>query len=631
MSGIYGRINLDGKPLDANLLQLMAEAMASYGRDRRGVQLDGSIGFGHLLALNTPESFGEEQPLEDEGLLISADARLDNRLELFDRLEIPPAGRTAVTDDRLILSAYRKWGPTSEFVAQLLGAFAFAVWDARRRSLFLARDHAGFRPLFYYHNPRFFAFASDVRALIADPDVPHTLDEDYFLAQDLNDHAYVLSHSPYKEIHKLESGMCLTLQDGRLSRQAYWLPSLGAELRLKSLDEYAERLLELLREAVRARLRTAYPLGVHLSGGLDSSVVTVLSKQEIEKQARKLGGVFSWSPTLEDLPAGIEDDERQYLDALAAQEGFQISYRKLTVQGAVDSYERDLLHEPLRQVAEESFICKDASERGIRTLLSGWGGDELVSYRGWGYLAELFARLRWGKLYQAARCTARVQDQGLLRTLLDNVVKPLVPTPVYQILGRGAPYYLRKSLASKGAGWNELYPQEREMLQRVYLDKAAPVGVHAHQLRIWRSGLLRFRLESWGHLGRRWGVDYRYPLLDRRIVDFALSLPPDVHVQDGKTRYLMRYAARDLLPKNVIWRTQKLEMARRSLIFQVTQEGIQEYLQRHFGRTPRGNLHLIYQLRLIRIMNRLLTLDGELLDSAGSGPSRLTKKAKEKG
>jgi asparagine synthase (glutamine-hydrolysing) len=154
MSAIFGIFNLDGKPVKLENLERMQQAMAYWGPDGSGVWCEGPVGLGHLMLHNTPESLYETLPLQSETgeLILTAGARLDNRDELFRVLKVSPSERASLPDSALILRAYQKWG--ADCPTHLLGDWAFALWDARHRRLFIARDHYGNTGLYYHQNSR---------------------------------------------------------------------------------------------------------------------------------------------------------------------------------------------------------------------------------------------------------------------------------------------------------------------------------------------------------------------------------------------------------------------------------------------------------------------------------------------
>ena len=184
MSGIAGVYYLDGRTVDSADLERMVDILAHRGPDGAAVWCEGSAGLGHRMLHTTPESLHEELPLVSAygDLALTADARIDNRGELLSALRIDRP-HEEVCDSELIIEAYKKWGERCP--ERLLGDFAFAIWDGRNRRLFCARDHMGVKPFYYYRSYRLFAFASEIKALLCLPDVPHKLNEvqiaDYLL------------------------------------------------------------------------------------------------------------------------------------------------------------------------------------------------------------------------------------------------------------------------------------------------------------------------------------------------------------------------------------------------------------------------------------------------------------------
>ncbi|MBD3276642.1 MAG: asparagine synthetase B, partial [Candidatus Marinimicrobia bacterium] len=173
MSGISGILNIDGNLVKREQLSFMISRMRHRGPDGQNIWCDDDVGLGHCLLRTTPESLYERQPYKHKNLVIAADARIDNRQELLEKLELAQT-ESVIPDNELILHSYEKWG--RECPEFLIGDFAFAIWDSARESLFLARDPFGIKQLFYYSNPgRQFAFATEIKSLLALPDVSENL------------------------------------------------------------------------------------------------------------------------------------------------------------------------------------------------------------------------------------------------------------------------------------------------------------------------------------------------------------------------------------------------------------------------------------------------------------------------
>jgi asparagine synthase (glutamine-hydrolysing) len=172
VSGVVGVYFLDGKPLDRGLLERMTDSISHRGPDGADIWNNGPVGLGHRMLWTTPESLHEQLPLEDKTakIVLTADARIDNRDELIEALDLTGQPGWEISDGELILRAYEKWG--EQCPENLLGDFVFAIWDERKQRLFLARDHFGVKPLYYYRSDRVFVFASEIKALLCVPEVP---------------------------------------------------------------------------------------------------------------------------------------------------------------------------------------------------------------------------------------------------------------------------------------------------------------------------------------------------------------------------------------------------------------------------------------------------------------------------
>lgn len=272
MSAIAGIYYLDGQPVDPADLGRMLETLAHRGSDRVGVWSEGHIGFGHRMLWTTPESLQEQLPLVNQtgDLAIAADARIDNRDELIAALGLMDRPSDKITDSQLILAAYEKWGDRCP--EKLLGDFAFAIWDGRSQRLFCARAPMGVKPFYYYRSSRLFVFASEIKALLCLVEVPRLLNElkvAYHLALLFEDQAITF----YQNIWRLLAAHSITIGCEETQIRRYWSSDPTREVRLHSDQEYAEAFREIFTEAVRCRLRSAFPVGSTLSGGLDSSSI----------------------------------------------------------------------------------------------------------------------------------------------------------------------------------------------------------------------------------------------------------------------------------------------------------------------------------------------------------------------
>lgn len=263
MSGIVGIYHLDNQPVDHEDLNSMATSLAHRGPDDVGIWQEGCVGLGHRMLWTTPESLGEKLPLASCSgeLIITSDARIENREELIDTLNLhnyPPA---KLTDSELILFAYKRWH--CHCPEYLLGEFAFAIWDKGRRTLFCARDHFGVKPFYYCKVGQTFMFASEVKALLSLPDVPRKLNE-VRIAAYLTTVMQSKTTTSYQGIFQLSPAQILTIKDyAEINLRSYWsLDPKYEELHLSSNQDYSDAFRKIFTEAVQCRLRSAFPIVV---------------------------------------------------------------------------------------------------------------------------------------------------------------------------------------------------------------------------------------------------------------------------------------------------------------------------------------------------------------------------------
>lgn len=540
----------------------MQRPMALRGPDGCRDWHGGPVGLGCSLLWNTSESKLDQQPLfrrlGNHQYVVLGDARIDNRQELADLLEISKSiPITKLPDSELILAAYQRWGKSCP--EYLLGDFVFIIWDEARQLLFCARDHVGIKTLYYHISPTRLVFANDVRGVVAHPEVSREFDDRsvaIYLAQAGLHHP---TRTFFCSIKKLSPGTSLCITPWGIDQQTYWRPEDSPRFQLKSLSAYTENLRYLLEASVRARIRSDYPIATHLSGGLDSSSIAVLAARTLRHQGISLTG-FNWvhAPGPSDDPNYFEWGNSYRIAALE-----RISHRHIELNATVLAKIFSTLDIASNDTADlwyEHLLRGQATERGVRTILSGWGGDEFVSYHGVACYGGLFwsgrviAALR--EIYREARRLPRpwrrFASLGYRKLLL-----PLSPA--------------QWGLKITGAHCHR--PEFRHLLRPETASKVAKIAqtprlarprfsARADQLAMYRLGYLVSRIESWAASSGRDHIEYRYPLLDKRLVEFALGVPPELYRQQGYGRFLFRRAVSDLLPVDIAWGDFKWEPQR---------------------------------------------------------------------
>lgn len=570
MSGIMGLYYRDGRPVDRDDLARMVNILAHRGPDGADRWVEGSVGFGHRMLWTTPESLLEQLPLVKNDLAITADARIDNREDLMAALGWNDRVIQKITDSELILAAYEKWG--EQCPEYLLGDFAFAIWDGRQQILFCARDHFGVKPFYYYLSGSTFVFASEIKALFCLPAIPLRMNEirigDYLISN-FED----TTMTSYQDIRRLPPAHSMVIQAQGVQSRCYWSLDPTRELQLQSDQDYADAFRELLTEAVRCRLRSAFPVGSMLSGGLDSSSITCVARNLLSAQGQNL---HTFSVIFEHV---IECDERSYIHTVLAQEGLQPHYLQGDQRSLFTDIDQILWHE------EEAYnapglaittwgLCDLASAQGVRVLLDGHDGDGVVSH-GFGYLHELARQGDWIALARQLRGVSRLYNEsfwpGFWTYFRHYGVEPFMSRTAltrrlrwgWQALERR----MRRRSQSTNSSWdaylNPNFVEQIGLEARYRAWRQAQRNVNqterAEHYRTLTQGLQAFGLEVLNKASSAFPVEQRYPFWDKRLVEFCLSLPPEQKLYQGWSRMVMRRAMNGILPPAIQWRTTKTD------------------------------------------------------------------------
>ncbi len=565
MNAIFGILNLDGAPVAAEELSVMQAALAFWGLDGAQVWNAGAAGLGCLHLASTPEAAGERLPFyhSASGLALTAGARLDNRLELLNDLGLRTGGsQAAVTDAEIILHAYLRWGEAC--VLHLEGDWHFAVWDERNQRLFLARDHHGNTGLYYYHNARHFAFASSKKALLAleaVPKKPNLLRISQLLTAWPGDG----TQTGYEHILRLPPAHYLVVNTSGLSTNRYWFPENVSELRLKSDEDYLEAFMEAFTRAVSVRLRSQRPVGVTLSGGLDSGAVTAVAAGVLRESGESLLA-FTSTPV---------SDPSQYTDVGRFGDETRLAAETARYSGNVEhilipagqvtplaAIERMLwVHdEPLHAAGNQYWLAAlldAARQREVGSLLTGQMGNAVISWTGAG--ENLLPLLRQGEAgfsqaFEAARRGAKLSRWRAVRRFL---LKPLVLPVMYQIRSRfrlGANVW--KSYSAIRPEFARRIGLEREMAEAGYLPRFTPPHPLQQRLAIIQPGRSILGA-SWHEKGGAYGLEVRDPTQDRRLIELCLAIPESQYQRQGVDRWLVRRAMQGHLPDAVRMNTRR--------------------------------------------------------------------------
>jgi asparagine synthase (glutamine-hydrolysing) len=508
----------------------------------------------------------DNRPEGGDVLSMVSDLDLHGRDVLESQLGISAPEALSLNDEALIRRAYRLWGVGC--AERILGEGALALWDGSEQRLVCWRDAAGVRPLYYHHVPgRRVVISSDLQSMASHPEIPSKLDLAYTKALLFEGSFQHPVRTLVEGVQKVPAGHLLLFDRRGLRIQRYWDPAGIVEREQTDDGDYVDELRALLRQAVSSRLPKEGGIGAHLSGGLDSSSVALIAASLLNGQGEKLTA-FSWAPPRDVVPE-VEGDERDLAEAVSRFGGVPLRYTTLQPSDVVDYSYRDVALRPRSTLNFEISTSRQAREAGIQTMLSGWGGDELIAFNGRGYFAELALRGRFATIQRELRLRSQIHGGNLRGPWKARVLRPLLPD---RMLG------LESELPPLPA---ELRPEFARLLADVEpLDHVYPrerAGVRRMQVSLFEFGHLQYRMESWAAHGAAIGLRYSFPLLDRRIMEFALSLPGRMFFQDGWKRWLYRTAMEGVLPDVVRWNPQKFDNAAEHQLRNVLRNRTEEY------------------------------------------------------
>lgn len=538
MSGILA-IAADGaEAIEPPVVRAMFERLRHRGPDG----LDTAVGPGHLLAhlhfWSTPEEVGERQPVSDPatGTALVLDGRIDNRDDLRTALG---SHDPSLSDALLLLEAYSRWG--SACFSRVLGPFAAIVRDGATGELIAARDPLGDRTAFYATFPGGIAIASEPHALRAHPSVGSDLDAEtvarYFAVEPPR-----LGATFFRAIRELPPGAILVARGGAVSLESYFRPEPPEPIRYRRDEEYAEHLASVLGDAVAARLRSATPVGVTLSGGTDSTAVAALAVERLgAREASPRLASFSW--VFDEL---AECDERRWILPVIERLGLDATYIPAEEHPPLRHVESWPLNpsapfsNPYRRLKQALYSA--AAGRGIRVLLVGASSEDLLA----GHEAWLASRLEEGHWGDAWRHLAHLASAPSARP-------PWHDPALRSVVRRFLPVRRRRSAPGALPSW--LTPEARRLVSGS--TPAAPSG--REDLAARRVASVFSELAALGpadaYFASTAGVELQDPFRDLRFVRFMLAVPPH-QLRRGRTlKFGLRNAMRGRLPEAVVDRS----------------------------------------------------------------------------
>jgi asparagine synthase (glutamine-hydrolysing) len=569
MCGIAGLWDFGKNASDADLLS-MTSTLSRRGPDDVGLftnQEDG-IGLGHRRLSILDLSSRGRQPMADAAgsVTITFNGEIYNYREIRQELVGQGHRFSTNTDTEVILHAYNEWG--TGCLARFRGMFAFALWDVTRKKLFLCRDRLGVKPLYYYYDGRLLLFASELKALMAHPGFRKNLDGDA-LALYLQFGCVPAPWSIFANTFKVRPGCYVEISsDGKLKETNYWrvdnyrAANGGGHLTEAQVEE---ELVPLLREAFAYRLVSDVPVGIFLSGGIDSSLVAAVLKREAQENIRT-------------FTVGFDDasvDESHWAKAVARHLGAEHTEFRCTEREALQVVTRlpEIYDEPFSDASAipTYLLCKSARDQ-VKVALSADGGDEFfcgythyMMFAGvWKQLARIPARLR-AVLSAAVKTLRLIPGRGLeplLAEICRRFFSELEPADLSDKL-------LKLSHVLAAPGFHEAYSSAqsvwpKEELRRLAtgLRLAAPIGVPSStggmdaplemMLTDAQMYLPDDLLVKVDRASMAVGLEVREPLLDHRLVEYAIALPHRFKYREGTSKYILRRILYKYVPRQLV-------------------------------------------------------------------------------
>lgn len=560
MSAIAGIYNLSGVPVSIEQSGGMMKAFEKFPADDIQTWHKENIFLGCHAQWITPESIGEQLPFYDyqRQLAITADAIIDNREELFERLQIDREDRKKITDSQLILLAYHKWGEESPKF--LVGDFAFMIWDEKERKLFGARDFSGARTLYYYRDNQRFGFSTTIQPLFSLPGVKRELNEEWlaeFIAISGVVDVVDTSMSVYKKIEQLPPSHSITIETEKVKLARYSYLKKTKEIAYKSKAEYIEAFQEIFQRAIKERIRTHKGVGAHLSGGLDSGAVASFASRALQEN-KKVLHTYSYIPPsdfVDFTPKYRLANERSFIESTVTHVG-GLDENFLDFKGENPFSEindfLDLLEMPYKFFENSIWIkgiFEQAQKDNVGLLLNGGRGNLSIS---WGpaleYYAVLLKRLKWISLYKEIKQYSANLGVKERRTIsyVTRMAFPFINKLSPTIKPYQSRVLINSEFAEKTAVYKKLNDYGLKELDKSIPDIFSERKKHFEQLYHWNA------TNTLGtKLSLRYGLWKRDPTNDLRVIQFCLSIPEEQYVQNGLDRALIRNSTENYLPDKV--------------------------------------------------------------------------------
>lgn len=552
MSAIGAIFNFHQRPFaEEDLCDLNAlwRALHKWGPDGGSIVTTDFAGFCYQAFNTNREARLEKQPLvELDGRILAADVRIDNREELFAATHDVLNSRS--TDADYLMAAHGRWNAMFPF--QVVGEYAFVLYEPRERRLLLCRDHVGARPLYYIQSKDRLIASSQLTPLVDLFGIPRDIDEEYVAGYMLRGPRVGLT--PYRHIHAVKPGhLIIATQSGRLTEERYWQLEPGKEIRFAKDEEYEEAFRYHLRKAVQASLCSDRPVMIELSGGLDSSTVACVAAESIRNKLTEATRFATVSYVYDESPTSDESKFIHIVEGHLGQTGIHVRDEDSSLLPPPDEVVDVVTPNPMVcSYGYHSVLVRLMAESGARVLLTGIGGDQILgaSYDPYPLLADLLVSRRPAALHRGLRLWSQTLDKPYISLLWHKAIVPVLPRPLQP--------WCRRDAMNRMPSWFNPHFVARTKLRKQRLPGTDPFGFRLPSERD-RSISYLSVVKSISPCYRRelTCLDSSHPFVHRPLVEFLQAIPFEQFLRPGENRSLMRRALHDLLPEKIARRKTK--------------------------------------------------------------------------
>ena len=566
MSGIVGIVHFDGKPVAPGQIEQMSAAMAYRGPDGINHWVDGPVALGQCMLRTTPEALEETQPLatEDHSLILVMDGRVDNWETLRQQLLAKGALLRNHSDAELVLRSYERWGKAC--LKHIEGDFALAIWDAKRQTIFCARDPLGNKPFHYHWQGNTLLFASELHPILALPWVKQVVNEG-MLAEFLAGDWYSRDETLWQGILRLMAAHTLEANANGIKLEHYWRPDIEATLSYTTEQDYVEHYRALVFESIRRQSRCHQPVAIGVSGGLDSSAIFCVAEHLSRTHhlpAPAIAG-YTFAFTEHGAANSSAANELDYARAVGAYWGapiHEVAPAMPPLAWYADQAKRYREFVGFPNGSMSLALHEAATQHGSCVVLTGEGGDQWANGSRL-YYAEELAQRHWRALVGCFQ--ADTTAFGLKQTLswfLRYGCFPTLPTALQSAYHQCARTLHKPALLSaQSRFW--LTDRQSERLGNRIVANDFKVRCYAQRELLNELYLPFFAqvIERAERDAARSGIELRHPLHTIPIVQLAFATPARLRLRGALSKVIHRQALRDVMPANVLARKGKAEFS----------------------------------------------------------------------